>query len=267
MTGTMPSHESARPALCSARGLTVKIGRTLVCASLDLEVRAGECWAVLGMNGVGKTTLLHTLAGLRESQGGEILLGGGAIAALSRRAVAQRLSLMPQLIEDAFPATVFEEALAGRNPHLAAWAWESAEDEAITRAALAEVGLGEFESRLVSSLSGGERRRVQLATVLVQNAPLMLLDEPANHLDLFRQVRLLELVRSKLAGNTRAAIMTLHDVNLASRFCDHALMLFGNGEHAAGPIDSMLTESMLSRLYCQSLKAVDLDGRRFFIAA
>lgn len=146
----------------------MKIGRTVVCASLDLDVRTGECWAVLGMNGVGKTTLLHTLAGLRAAQGGEIRLGGVAITAMSRRAIAQRLSLMPQLVEDAFPATVFEEALAGRNPHLAPWAWESAEDEAVTRAALAEVGLGEFESRLTSTLSGGERRRVQLATVLVR---------------------------------------------------------------------------------------------------
>lgn len=267
MTTASRDAEAAVPPLCRARELTVKIGPTIVCTALDLEVRTGECWAVLGMNGVGKTTLLHTLAGLRAAQGGEIQIGGTAISTLSRRAIAQRLSLMPQLVEDAFPATVFEEALAGRNPHLAPWAWESAEDEAVTRAALAEVGLGEFESRLTSTLSGGERRRVQLATILVQDAPLALLDEPVNHLDLFRQVRLLELVRSKVAGNARAAIMTLHDVNLASRFCDHALMLFGNGEYAAGPIESMLTESLLSRLYCQSLKAVDLDGRRFFIAA
>ena len=267
MTVPVRDREAAIHSLCSARELTVKIGRMAVCTSLDLEVRVGECWAVLGMNGVGNTTCLHPRAGLRASHGGEISLSGTAISALSRRAIAQRLSLMPQLIEDAFPATVFEEAMAGRNPHLAPWAWESAEDEALTRNALAEVGLADFGSRLTSTLSGGERRRVQLATVLVQDAPLMLLDEPVNHLDLFRQVRLLDLVRGKVAGNARAAIMTLHDVNLASRFCDHALMLFGNGEYAAGPIESMLTESMLSRLYCQSLKAVDLDGRRFFIAA
>lgn len=253
--------------LCSTHGLHVAIGATTVCTSLDLTIRAGECWAVLGMNGVGKTTLLHTIAGLRPCQGGEIRLGSETLGGLTRRTIAQRLALMPQLADDAFPATVFEEALAGRHPHLAPWAWESAQDEALTRAALDEVGLAGFEERLITTLSGGERRRVQLATLLVQDAPLMLLDEPVNHLDLHRQVRLLELVRERVAGAPRAAVMTLHDVNLAARFCDHVLMLFGTGECAAGRVEDMLTESLLARVYCQSLRAVDVDGRRFFIAA
>lgn len=253
--------------LCEVRNLQVVIGTTAVCTSLDLTVRAGECWAVLGMNGVGKTTLLHTLAGLRAAQAGEIHLGGAALASLSRREVAQRLALMPQLIEDAFPATVFEEALAGRNPHLPPWAWESAEDERITRTALAEVGLSLFESRLTSTLSGGERRRVQLAALLTQEAPLMLLDEPVNHLDLHRQVLLLELIRNKVALDARAAIISMHDVNLAARFCDHALLLFGTGDCAAGTIEQMLNEEMLTRVYCHSLREAKVDGRRVFVAA
>lgn len=253
--------------LCEVRGLQVVIGGTTVCESLDLSIGAGECWAVLGMNGVGKTTLLHTLAGLWPAQSGEIRLGDTPLANLSRREIAQRLALMPQLVDDAFPASVFEEALAGRNPHLPPWAWESAEDEAITRVALAEVGLTPLASRLTTTLSGGERRRVQLAALLVQDAPLMLLDEPVNHLDLHRQVLLLELVREKVSGKRRAAIMSLHDVNLAARFCDHVLLLFGTGEFAAGTVDEMLTEEMLTRVYCHSLRAVDVDGRRLFVAA
>lgn len=253
--------------LCEVRDLTVVIGGTVVCASLDLCIRAGECWAVLGMNGVGKTTLLHTLAGLRASQSGAIRLGETPLSDLSRRGIAKRLALMSQLVEDAFPATVFEEALAGRNPHLSPWAWESAEDEAITRNALTEVGLAPLASRLTTTLSGGERRRVQLAALLVQDAPLMLLDEPVNHLDLHRQVMLLDLVRNKISGSRRAAIMSLHDVNLASRFCDHVLLMFGTGECAAGTAEQMLTEEMLTRVYCHSLRAVDVDGRRLFVAA
>jgi iron complex transport system ATP-binding protein len=253
--------------LCDVRSLQVVIGATTVCQSLDMTIRTGECWAVLGMNGVGKTTLLHTLAGLRVPQSGEIRLGDTPLANLSRREIAQRLALMPQLVEDAFPATVFEEALAGRNPHLPPWAWESAEDEAVTRAALVEVGLAPLAARLTTTLSGGERRRVQLATLLVQDAPLMLLDEPVNHLDIHRQVLLLELVKNKISANQRAAIMSLHDVNLAMRFCDHVLLMFGTGDCAAGTAEQMLTEEMLTRVYCHSLRAVEVDGRRWFVAA
>lgn len=253
--------------LCEIRGLQVVVGGTTLCQSLDLTVRAGECWALLGMNGVGKTTLLHTLAGLRAARSGEIRLGGTRLAELPRREIAKRLALMPQLVEDAFPATVFEETLAGRNPHLSPWAWESTEDEAIARTALAEVGLTALESRLTTTLSGGERRRVQLAALLVQDAPLMLLDEPVNHLDLHRQVKLLDLIRDKTSGGRRAAIMSLHDVNLASRFCDHVLLMFGTGECASGTAEQMLTEAMLTRVYCHSLRAVDVDGRRLFVAA
>ncbi|MBK8338366.1 MAG: ABC transporter ATP-binding protein [Sterolibacteriaceae bacterium] len=253
--------------LCDVRGLHIVVGGTAICQSLDLTVRAGECWAILGMNGVGKTTLLHTLAGLRAAESGDIRVGGSRLAELSRREIAKRLALMPQLVEDAFPATVFEETLAGRNPHLSPWAWESTEDEAIARTALAEVGLTALESRLTTTLSGGERRRVQLAALLVQDAPLMLLDEPVNHLDLHRQVMLLELVKQKVAGNPRAAIMSLHDVNLASRFCDHVLLMFGTGECASGTAADMLTENMLSRVYCHSLRVFEVDGRRYFVAA
>ena len=253
--------------LCQTHGLRVVIGGTSVCESLDLTIGAGQCWALLGMNGVGKTTLLHTLAGLRAPQSGEIRLGESPLSDLSRREIAKRLALMPQLVEDAFPATVFEEALAGRNPHLSPWAWESAEDESITHAALIEVGLAPLASRLTTTLSGGERRRVQLAALLVQNAPLMLLDEPVNHLDLHRQVLLLELVRKKVSGSGRAAIMSLHDVNLASRFCDHVLLMFGTGDCASGAAEQMLTEEMLTRVYCHSLRAVEVDGRRLFVAA
>lgn len=253
--------------LCELRGLQVVIDSTMVCASLDLTVRAGECWAVLGMNGVGKTTLLHTMAGLRGAQSGEIRLLGTRLTELPRREIAKRLALMPQLFEDAFPATVFEEALAGRNPHLPPWGWESTEDELITRAALVEVGLAALASRLTTTLSGGERRRVQLACLLAQDAPLMLLDEPVNHLDLHRQVMLLKLVREKVSGKQRAAVMSLHDVNLAARYCDHVLLMFGTGDCASGTVAEMLTEDLLSRVYCHSLRVIEVDGRRHFVAA
>lgn len=127
--------------LLTARGLTVEIGGKQVCEGLDLDLRPGQRWALLGINGVGKTTLLHILAGLRPPRTGEVRLDGQPIQALPRRQVARSLGLLLQEEGDAFPATVLETALLGRQPHLGRWQWEGIEDHRRARDALARVGL------------------------------------------------------------------------------------------------------------------------------
>ncbi len=236
-------------ALFRARGLTVTIAGQAVCRDLDLALHAGESWALLGRNGAGKTTLLHTLAGLRPPQAGTLSLLGDDLATLPRRRVAQRLGLLPQDTPDLFPATVLETALIGRHPHLEGLAWEGEADRAIAAEALAEVGLAGLEMRPVTTLSGGERRRLALATLHCQAPRVALLDEPANHLDLRHQVVLLGALRARAAADGGTLLMVLHDVNLAARHCDHALLLFGDGEHAAGPFDEVVHAEALARLY------------------
>ncbi len=234
--------------LLSARDLTVEIGGRLVCRALSLEVASGERWAVLGTNGVGKTTLLHVLAGLHRPTGGEILIGGSPLHAIPRRHVARRLGLMPQDSRDTFPSTVLETALCGRHPHLGLWENEGERDLAIALAALKAVGLGTLQHRDVRTLSGGERRRLALAVLLTQDPAVVLLDEPTNHLDLHQQVRMLEHT-GELARAGKGIAMVLHDVNLAARYCDRLLLLFGDGEWAAGPREVLLETELLTRLY------------------
>ena len=247
--------------LLDTKGLRVEIGAKKVCAGLDLTIYAGECWGVLGGNGVGKSTLLHTLAGLREAQGGEVLVDSSPMSALPRRRIAQRLGLLLQDHGDPFPATAMETALIGRHPHLRAWQFEGEEDEAIARAALAAVELKGFEARMVATLSGGERRRLGLATLLVQDPALMLLDEPANHLDLRHQIRLLRMVVQLTQSRPKAAMMVLHDPNLAARFCDRLLLLFEGGEVMVGEARTLLTEENLSRLYGHPIRRIaDEEG-------
>ena len=235
--------------LLTGRGLTVAIGGKQVCADLDLDILAGERWALLGINGVGKTTLLHTLAGLREPAAGDVRLNGQPISAMPRRQVAQRLGLLLQEEGDAFPGTVLETALSGRHPHLGRWQWESAADIALAERALAQVGLQGLETRQTQTLSGGERRRLSLATLLTQDPQLFLLDEPTNHLDPHQQITLLKRLVAQTRDETRGLLMILHDVNLASRFCDHVLLLFGNGESLHGATAAVLTAENLQRLY------------------
>lgn len=251
--------------LLAARALEVAIGGRGICRGLDLAVEPGSCWGVLGANGAGKTTLLHTLAGLRAPAAGRVEVDGRSITAWRRRALARRIGLLPQDSFDPFPASVLETALIGRHPWLRAWQWESREDERRARRALAAVGLDGFEDRDVGTLSGGERRRLALATLLTQAPAIHLLDEPSNHLDLPYQVKLLGHLRRRAAADGGALVMTLHDVNLADRFCDHVLLLHGDGCHAAGRREDVLDETHLSALYGHPVRCLREGGRRAFL--
>ncbi|MBI5460953.1 MAG: ABC transporter ATP-binding protein [Gammaproteobacteria bacterium] len=236
--------------------VNVSIGNVAVCRALDVVFNPGECWAILGRNGTGKTTLLHTLAGLRVADSGAVLLDGTPITQQPRRHIAQHLGLLPQDSHDPFPATVLETALLGRHPHLSLWGWETAKDRALAHAALAQVGLEQWDAREVATLSGGERRRVALATLLTQDPDILLLDEPTNHLDLHHQVALLDLLAHQAREQRKTVIMVLHDLNLAARFADHCLLLYGDGNVCAGACDGILETPILERLYSQPLRKI-----------
>lgn len=241
----------------ATRALSVSIAGRNVCAGLDLTVEPGSRWGVLGVNGVGKTTLLTTLAGLRPAQGGVVLLDDGPLDRLPPRSRACRLGLMTQ--EDTFhvsdpEATVLEVAMLGRLPHLAWWQAETRHDEDLARYAIAAVGLAGLEARRAATLSGGERRRLALAALLAQEVPLLLLDEPTSHLDMHQQIALLDLLTG---WSERTLVMTLHEVNLAARYCTHVLLLFGDGECCAGPVGTMLSAEVLTRLYRHPVIGID----------
>ena len=248
--------------MLSVRGLVPQAGGQPLCAPFDWDVRPGECWGVLGPNGAGKSTLLHSLAGLQPPAAGRILLDDLPIDALAPRARARRLGLMAQDDGDAFPASVLETLLTGRYPWLGPWGWEGEADRAAARAALAAVDLAGFEARDVRTLSGGERRRVALATLLVQAPAVMLLDEPLNHVDLAHQQRILALLRERAATGRQAVVMVLHDLNQAQRNCDRVLLL-GGGRAEAGPTAELLEPA---RLFGCALRRLDCEGRGVWIA-
>jgi iron complex transport system ATP-binding protein len=249
----------------SSLGLDVAVnGRTLVRA-LDFEARQGEFIALLGRNGVGKTLTLHTLAGLRMPVAGSVALDGRAIAAWTGRERARRLALLPQASEDPFPSTVFETALIGRHPHLPFWQWEGAEDLARAQAALSAVGLAELGARDVDSLSGGERRRLEIATLLSQDAAVCLLDEPTNHLDPQHRNEMMGLFRAR-ADSGGIVIAALHDATLAARHADRVLLLHGDGRWQCGDAASTLNAANLSALYHVPVEELSSRGRRVFVS-
>ena len=253
------------PPLLACRDLAVSIAGKSIVRGLDLALQSGERLAILGRNGVGKTTLLHTLAGLARPDSGAIELDGRGYAALGPRGAARLRGLLPQHQGDAFTASVLETVLVGRHPHLSRWEWESATDERLAREALAEVGLADLVARAIHTLSGGERQRVALATLRVQQPRLYLLDEPLAHLDLNHQIAMLELLRRSARDEGAAVVMVLHDVNLAARYCDQALLLHGEGAYELGVGATVLNAATLSRLYGQPLRTLEAEGRKWFV--
>jgi iron complex transport system ATP-binding protein len=119
------------------------------------------------------------------------------------------------------------------------------------------VALAGFDERRLGSLSGGERRRVSIAALLAQDPALLLLDEPTSHLDLHHQVAILDLLAASASRHAKAIVMSLHDVNLAARYCTHALLLFGGGRTEQGPVPAVLEPATLSRLYAHPVDRID----------
>ena len=245
--------------------LTVEVAARALVRDLELAVASGTVTAILGCNGAGKTMTLHTLAGLRAPARGEITLEGALLASWPRRALARKLGLLTQTTEDPFPSSVLDSVLVGRHPHIDFWRWESDDDREIARAALKAVALEDLAARDVDTLSGGERRRVALATLLAQDPDVFLLDEPINHLDPHHQLDVLKLLREK-AHAGRTIVMSLHDAGLAARFSDHALLLFGNGEWLSGPTAEVLTPATMTKLYGVAVREIAWAGGRTFVA-
>jgi iron complex transport system ATP-binding protein len=231
------------------RDVALQIGGHPLLAGIDAGVRTGEFVAVLGPNGVGKTTLLRAIAGLHKPSAGTIFIDGIANADLRPFERARRVAFVTG-DEAVFEALSVAEVVAtGRIPYHRWWQWRAdADDERAVAAALTSVRLEAFAERLFSTLSAGERQRVWIALGLAQETPILLLDEPTSHLDVRVAHEILELLHG-LARSGKTIVCALHDVNEAAAYADRIAML---GEHRllefARP-DDLLTGTALERVY------------------
>ncbi len=254
----------ADSSLLRCENLFIEAGDRRLIENLTLDIQYGQRWAVLGMNGAGKTTLLQTLAGLLPAQQGQIYLNDQALQQKSRRQIALKLGLLFQDQHELFPGTVMETILTGRHPHLRAWQWESADDKDKARKLLTAVDLDHYEQRQVTTLSGGERRRLGIATVLLQDPDLLLLDEPVNHLDLHHQQTILQLLNSTVQKKNKSLLMVMHDINLSAHYCDHVLMIFKDGKTRQGSTAELFQEDILSELYQHRIRRLKHEGHTYF---
>lgn len=238
-------------------------GRTLI-DGLDFELKQGECCALLGRNGSGKSSLLLALAGLRAPEGGEVLLDEAPLPASRER--AQQIGILLQDEEESFWGSAREYVALGRLPHGAPFRNLDEKASELVLQALAQLDLVSHAPQPYRSLSGGERQRARIAQLLVQDPRVFLLDEPLTHLDLGHQALVMERLAA-LAGAGRVVLMSLHEPSWAAKYCEKALLLYDAGRFLHGSAKEVLTVQKLEALYGCRLETSTAGNRMLFVPA
>ena len=224
-------------------------GRSLVLDGVSMSVDRGALVGLLGPNGSGKTTLLRLMAGMLAPATGRVLLDGAPLASFTRRALARRMAVVPQETHAAFDFSVLDIVLMGRYPHLAPFELEGARDIGIARDALTATGTGHLERRAFSTLSGGEKQRVVIASALAQASDVLLLDEPTASLDLGYQFEIGGLLQRLNRDRGTTMVLSTHDLNLAAALCQRVVLLREGRVLAAGSTADVLTADHIRALY------------------
>lgn len=233
--------------LLSVDDLHVALDGHEILADVSFEIEAGTWIGLVGPNGSGKTTLLRAI-GAHIPFDGTIRLDGRRVEAWSARARARRLAYVQQAASLTFDFTVEELVLLGRAPHRGWLQSYRADDRSLVREALSMVDLEGFAGRSVLSLSGGETQRVFLAQALVQEADLLLLDEPTSHLDVHYQFAFMEQVKALVEGG-RTVLAVFHDLELAARYADRLLVLQDGRLVARGKPAAVLTPERIAEVF------------------
>ena len=251
--------------MISTHNLSLKIGQRQLIADLNWTVKDGECWSIIGRNGAGKSTLLRTLAGLRQPDGGHVAIGGRALKDWPLAELARQRAFLAQSRSDAFAYTVIETVLSARHPYHDNRYWEGGEDQAIAMRSLHAMEVADLAGRDVRTLSGGERQRVAIAAMLAQDTPLLLLDEPANALDLAHQVSVMNLLARLCRQQGKTAVMIGHDLTLAHSVSTHALLLMGDGLWLAGATADVMRADILGDYLGHPIDIIQHGKRSIFI--
>jgi iron complex transport system ATP-binding protein len=214
---------------------------------VEMSVNEGEVLSIVGPNGSGKSTLLKCINRILKTQQNTVLIDGKDAGKLNLKELSKIMGYVPQSSTSTFPFTVFDVVLMGRKPYIH---WNLSErDSEIVADMLDFLGISELAMRHFNELSGGEQQKVIIARALAQQPKLLLLDEPTSSLDIRHQLEILCMLKSLTEGGERSVVVSMHDLNLASRFSDRMLMLKHGKIFACGTPEAVLTEANIAAVY------------------
>ncbi|MFC2014528.1 ABC transporter ATP-binding protein [Chloroflexota bacterium] len=229
--------------------LKLGYGHTEVVKDLSFQVNPGEMVGLIGPNGSGKSTIIKAMSNVLRPFSGRVLLDDRNIVKIPRVEVARLIGVVPQIPLLPSTFTAFEIVLMGRNPHLRMFQYEGAGDMAITWQAMGKTATQSLAERMVGELSGGEIQRLVVARVLAQQPKSILLDEPTANLDINHQVEILDLIKGLCREENLTVVITLHDLNLASQYCDRLVLINEGLVHAQGTPTDVINEDNMSAVY------------------
>ena len=209
----------------------------------------GVVTGLIGPNGTGKTTLLKLASGELKPGQGAILLDSKPVRSMSAKARARRIATVPQRAKLSFDFSVMDMVLMGRQPHLRRFEREGAKDNEIAMQAIERMGIAHLKDRNARALSGGEWQRVLIARALCQQTDVILLDEPVSNLDIRHQMEVLSTIRELAHERKAAAVVVLHDLNLAAHYCDKLILLSEGDIAAQGSAGAVITPTLMKSVY------------------
>lgn len=246
--------------------LALRIKQKTLVTGLNWSIAPGQCWCIIGRNGVGKSTLLRSLAGLHQPHAGAVQLDGKLLSEWSLRTLALRRAYLPPGHNDAFGYSVIELVLSARHPYHESAYWDSPQDHQVAYAALHQMEVDALAARDVRTLSSGERQRVAIAAVLAQDTDFLLLDEPTNALDISHQAKLVRLLKGVCQRQGKAIVMISHDLNLIHAIASHVLLLMGDGSWLAGEEATVMQPAQLHQCLGHPIEMVQHHGRLIYAA-
>ena len=224
---------------------------------VSFSLEDGQFLAILGNNGAGKSTMLKCFNQILRVEGGHVWMDGEDLLTMTHREVAQRVAFVSQNIPST-QMTVHDVVMLGRRPYMR-WGFTE-EDHRIVHEAMDRLHLADMRGRFLNELSGGERQKVMLARALAQQPKVLLLDEPTSSLDIQNQYQVLDIVRDICRTSTITAVMVIHDLNLALRFCDRFLLLKDGQVYRSGD-SSILDRQALREVYGVNAHVATVEGK------
>lgn len=253
--------------LLEVRGLTHQFENVPVLRDVSLEVDTGDFLGILGPNGSGKTTLLKCISGVLEPLRGSIFLEGNRLADLSTMEIARIISVVPQGVEIGFDFSVAKFVMLGRIPFLKPFRGETPRDYSVVEWAMGVTGVTGLAQRSFMALSGGERQRVVVAQALAQQPRLLLLDEPAAHLDISQETEIFNLIRNLNREHGITVLVVLHDLNLAARYCKTLILLKEGSVYTKGLPTEVLTPEKIRQVYHTEVELVEKHDHLYIVPA